>query len=161
MANTTQTYKTHAKFVPLFHYVALPILLVNILVSAYYAVRAPGLPSVWSLLMGVALFLGALFARVFALAAQDRVIRLEERMRMKELLPADLKGRIPEFTREQIIGLRDMQRLRAAEQVLARLLGVGDLEQRQRFFQGRTRDPFYYFRIGIEVHQSQIAGRFV
>ncbi len=106
MANTTQTYKTHAKFVPLFHYVALPILLVNILVSAYYAVRAPGLPSVWSLLMGVALFLGALFARVFALAAQDRVIRLEERMRMKELLPADLKGRIPEFTREQIIGLR-------------------------------------------------------
>ena len=106
MANTTQTYKTHAKLVPLFHYVALPILLINILVSAYSVVRAPGLPSVWSLLMGVALFLGALFARVFALAAQDRVIRLEERMRMKELLPADLKGRIPEFTREQIIGLR-------------------------------------------------------
>ena len=106
MANTTQTYKTHAKLVPLFHYVALPILLINILVSAYAVVRAPGLPSVWSLLMGVALFLGALFARVFALAAQDRVIRLEERMRMKELLPADLKGRIPEFTREQIIGLR-------------------------------------------------------
>ncbi len=106
MANTTQTYKTHAKFVPLFHYVALPILLINILVSAYYAVRAPGLPSVWSLLMGVALFLGALFARVFALAAQDRVIRLEERMRLRELLPADLKTRIPEFTREQIIGLR-------------------------------------------------------
>ncbi len=106
MADTVQTYKTHAKFVPLFHYVALPILLINILVSAYYVVRTPGLPSVWSLLMGVALFLGALFARVFALAAQDRVIRLEERMRMKELLPADLKGRIPEFTREQIIGLR-------------------------------------------------------
>ncbi len=106
MANTTQTYKTHAKLVPLFHYVALPILLINILVSAYSVVRAPGLPSVWSLLMGVALFFGALFARVFALAAQDRVIRLEERMRMKELLPADLKGRIPEFTREQIIGLR-------------------------------------------------------
>lgn len=106
MATSAQTYKTHAKFVPLFHYVTLPILLGNVLVAAYYAVRAPGLPAVWGLLMGVALFLGALFARVFALAAQDRVIRLEERMRMRELLPADLQARIPEFTRDQIIALR-------------------------------------------------------
>lgn len=106
MADTTQTYQTHRKMVPLFHFVTLPVLLGNILLMAYGVVQAPGLASVWGLLMGVALFLGALFARVFALAAQDRVIRLEERMRMKELLPADLKGRIPEFTREQIIGLR-------------------------------------------------------
>ena len=63
-------------------------------------------PSVWGLLMAVALFLGALFARVFALAAQDRVIRLEERLRLRELLPQELKARIPEFTREQLIGLR-------------------------------------------------------
>jgi hypothetical protein len=106
MAATTQTYANHSKFVPLFHYVALPILLVNVLVAAYGMVRAPGLPAAWGLLMGVALFLGALFARVFALAAQDRVIRLEERMRMRELLPEPLRARIPEITREQIIGLR-------------------------------------------------------
>jgi Family of unknown function (DUF6526) len=106
MAATTQNYQSHRKFVPLFHYVALPILLVNVLVAAYGVVRAPGLPAIWGLLMGVALFLGALFARVFALAAQDRVIRLEERMRMRELLPEPLRARIPEITREQIIGLR-------------------------------------------------------
>lgn len=106
MADTVQTYKTHAKIVPLFHYVALPILLVNILILAYYLVRAPGLPGLWALLMGVALFLGALFGRVFALAAQDRVIRLEERLRMRELLPAEMKAHIPEFTRDQVIGLR-------------------------------------------------------
>lgn len=106
MADTVQTYKNHAKFVPLFHYVALPILLGNILIAAYYAVRAPGLPAIWGLLMGVALFLGALFARVFALAAQDRVIRLEERLRMRELLPAELQPRINDFTRDQIIALR-------------------------------------------------------
>lgn len=106
MAAVTQTYKTHAKTVPLFHYVALPILLVNVLVAAYGVVRAPGLPAIWGLLMGVALFLGALFARVFALAAQDRVIRLEERLRLRELLPQELHPRIPEFTREQLIGLR-------------------------------------------------------
>ena len=106
MADTTQTYQTHRKNVPLFHFVTLPVVLGNILLMAYGVVQAPGLASVWALLMGVALFLGALFARVFALAAQDRVIRLEERLRLRELLPQDLKARIPEFSREQLIGLR-------------------------------------------------------
>ncbi len=106
MADTAQTYQTHRKFVPLYHYVTLPILIGNVLVATYYLVRAPGLPSLWALAMGVALFLGALFARVFALAAQDRVIRLEERMRMRELLPEALRGRINEFSRDQLIALR-------------------------------------------------------
>ena len=44
MAETAQTYQTHRKFVPLFHYVTLPILLVNLLIAAYYVVRAPGVP---------------------------------------------------------------------------------------------------------------------
>ena len=56
--------------------------------------------------MAFAFIVTALFARVFALTAQDRVIRLEERLRMREILPAELKPRINEFTREQIIGLR-------------------------------------------------------
>jgi hypothetical protein len=106
MAAPAQSYKTHRKFVPLFHFVTLPILLGNILVMAYAVVQAPGLPSVWALLMAVALFLGALFARVFALGAQDRVIRLEERLRMRELLPQESRGRINDFSREQVIGLR-------------------------------------------------------
>lgn len=106
MAASAQTYATHAKFVPLYHYVALPILLANILIALWGVVQGPGLSSVWGLAVAVALFLGALFGRVFALAAQDRVIRLEERLRMREILPADLQARIPEFTREQIIALR-------------------------------------------------------
>jgi Family of unknown function (DUF6526) len=106
MATTSQTFQTHRKFVPLFHYVALPILLVNVFVVAYGVVRGPGLGSVWALAVAIALFLAGLFARVFALGAQDRVIRLEERLRMREVLPPDLRGRIHEFSREQIIGLR-------------------------------------------------------
>jgi len=49
---------------------------------------------------------GALFGRVFALGAQDRVIRLEERLRLRQLLPQDLKARIHEFSRDQLIALR-------------------------------------------------------
>lgn len=106
MADTAQSFKTHRKFVPLFHFVTLPILLVNLGLAVTGIVRAPGFDSAWGVAQSVALFLGALFGRVFALAAQDRVIRLEERLRLRELLPAELKARIPDFTRDQLIGLR-------------------------------------------------------
>lgn len=102
----TQTRENHTRFVPLFHFVTLPILLVNVLMMAYQVVRAPGLPTGWALLMAIALFLAALFGRVFALAAQDRVIRLEERMRLREQLPAELRPRVNDFTAEQLIALR-------------------------------------------------------
>jgi hypothetical protein len=106
MADTAQSFKTHRKFVPLFHYVAVPILLVNLLLAAYAVVRAPGLPALWALAMAVALLLSLFLGRVFALAAQDRVIRLEERLRLRELLPEPLRSRIHEFTRDQLIGMR-------------------------------------------------------
>jgi hypothetical protein len=102
----SQSYANHARTVPLFHFVVLPVLLVNILVTAYQLVRAPGMITGWSVLLAVALFLGALFGRVFALAAQNRLIRLEERLRMREVLPAELHGRVGEFTAEQLIALR-------------------------------------------------------
>ena len=102
----TQTYENHTRFVPLFHFVVLPILLVNVLMVAYAVVRAPGFPTVWGLLVAIALFLAALFGRVFALAAQDRVIRLEERLRLQAQLPAELRGRVSDFTAEQLIALR-------------------------------------------------------
>ena len=56
--------------------------------------------------MAVALFMIALFARIFALQAQDRVIRLEERMRLQTLLPNELKPRIHDFTMDQLAALR-------------------------------------------------------
>lgn len=106
MAAATQTYATHTKFVPAFHYVAFPILMGNVIVHAIGVVRGPNLGSVWSLLVAVAILIAMFLARVFALQAQDRVIRLEERLRMRELLPSDLQARIPEFTRDQLIALR-------------------------------------------------------
>jgi hypothetical protein len=48
----------------------------------------------------------AFFARVFALTVQDRVIRLEMRLRVAEVLPVDLRPRIPEFTVAQLVSLR-------------------------------------------------------
>jgi hypothetical protein len=106
MAQTPQTYANHVRFVPLFHYVLVPILALNLLAMVYHLWRDPDLPAVWNLAMAFAFVLTALFARVFALRAQDRVIRLEERLRMRELLPPDLQKRISEFSVEQMVGLR-------------------------------------------------------
>jgi hypothetical protein len=102
----TQNYQSHAKFVPLYHFVTLPILLVNVLLMGWNLVSGPSAMSAWALLMAIALFLAALFGRVFALKVQDRVIRLEERMRLRDLLPAELKGRVNDFTPEQLIAIR-------------------------------------------------------
>jgi hypothetical protein len=106
MSASPQNYQNHHKFVPMFHYVLLPLLFVNLLAMAYQLWRQPGLVTAWALVMAFAFIVTALFTRVFALKAQDRVIRLEERLRMRGLLPPDLKARIDEFSPEQLIGLR-------------------------------------------------------
>jgi len=75
-------------------------------VSGYLLYRTPSRLGIWELIISVALLMTALTARVMALAVQDRVIRLEMRLRMREILPADMHPRIPEITREQLVGLR-------------------------------------------------------
>jgi len=103
-----QDFRTHKKFVPGFHFVAFGILVVNLLWSLYrlFTGTAPAFDRVLAALVAFALILIAFYARVFALGAQDRVIRLEERLRLAELLPADLKPRIGELSRGQLIALR-------------------------------------------------------
>ncbi|MCE2539987.1 MAG: hypothetical protein J4G16_06255 [Acidobacteria bacterium] len=101
-----QTYANHAKLVPLFHYVAMPLLLINLIVGLVGLLEGLTLESLNRIGTGVAMVLAALFARVFALKAQDRVIRLEERLRMERLLPDDLKPRIDEVSTAQCVALR-------------------------------------------------------
>jgi hypothetical protein len=101
-----QSFANHAKFVPPFHFFVLPIFLVNVGYSIYWLTQNVNARTIVGLLVAIALLLGALLSRIFAITVQDRVIRLEERLRMAMLLPADLQPRIPEFTREQLIGIR-------------------------------------------------------
>ena len=102
----TQSFENHAKFFPPFHYVALPIFLLYFFWSIYRVIRVHTFESVIALLLSVAFILLAFSARIFALRVQDRLIRLEMRLRMKEILPAELRARIPEFEVGQLIALR-------------------------------------------------------
>jgi Family of unknown function (DUF6526) len=106
MAQPEQSYKNHIRFFPPFHFFVLPVFLINVIVTAWLLYRTPSRLGVWQLVVAVALLMAALTARVMALAVQDRVIRLEMRLRMRELLPPDLQARIPLVTREQCVALR-------------------------------------------------------
>ncbi|MGB8801087.1 MAG: DUF6526 family protein [Candidatus Acidiferrales bacterium] len=101
-----QNFQNHAKYVPVFHFFVLPMLLLNVGWEIHRVVVALSAGSVKSLLVALALFLAALYGRMFALAVQDRVIRLEMQLRLQGLLPVNLRARIPEFTINQLVALR-------------------------------------------------------
>ena len=85
-----QTYATHRQFIPLYHFVALPILIINAIVQIVVAVRGFSWMAVWSVIVAIALAGLAWEVRGMATRAQDRIIRLEETLRLQRVLPADL-----------------------------------------------------------------------
>ncbi len=102
-----QSFEKHSRLIPGFHFVAFPILLINVFVAAY-SHFADGMSKMgaWNVLVAVALLLVAWYSRTMPLTAQDRVIRLEERMRLQERLPAHLRARAGEINPRHLIGLR-------------------------------------------------------
>ena len=106
MADPVQSYKSHARWVPAFHFFVLPVLLINAIVSAGRLIRNPSGLTAWGFVVTVALFLGMYLLRTMPLRAQDRIIRLEESARFERLLPGDLRGRVGELSTAQFIALR-------------------------------------------------------
>jgi hypothetical protein len=102
----SQSYSNHVRWVPIYHFFAVPILLVNIGWSVYRLIKVQSTETVIMTLLALALFIVALFGRLFTLTVQDRIIRLEMRLRMASVLPQDLRTRIMEFTPGQLIALR-------------------------------------------------------
>jgi hypothetical protein len=109
MSCKPQNYKNHARFDPLFHFVLLWILLFNLIFTIvffmrHHQVHHGGLIAGWMIIMAFALLLLAFKARTYSLKVQDRIIRLEEQLRLKALnVPA---ATIEKLTVSQLIGLR-------------------------------------------------------
>lgn len=101
-----QSYANHFRVVPLFHLVLSLILLVNFFYCLVRAIVAFSWPTLLAALMGLAFILMFVYMRTFPLTVQDRVIRLEMRLRLERLLPAELKARITDLTLSQLIALR-------------------------------------------------------
>jgi hypothetical protein len=106
MTATPQSYANHRRFFSLYHYVALPILLANIVVTLVVAFRRPSLWTAWLVVVALALAIGLVASRTSVLIVQNRVIGLEMRLRLATILPVELCKRIPELQLKQLIGLR-------------------------------------------------------
>lgn len=106
MAATPQTYENHTRWHPPFHFFLMPVLLINVVWSIVQFVRNPGWDQGWWIVVSLALATLAGLVRINPLKAQDRIIRLEEQLRYRQLLPADLAQRTVSLTTGQIIALR-------------------------------------------------------
>ena len=101
-----QNFANHRRIIPLYHFVIFGIFVINAIWSIVQLVRFPSWPTLLACAVALALIGLFLFARTFTLAVQDRVIRLEMSRRLARVLPPDLKSRIPELDRDQLIALR-------------------------------------------------------
>jgi predicted lysophospholipase L1 biosynthesis ABC-type transport system permease subunit len=107
MASTTpQSYANHTRRDPPFHFVLLPLALAAMVLSIIALVHRPSLRSTLWVVLAIALAVAATRARIYAIKVQDRIIRLEERLRLAMLLPEAARPRIGELTESQLVALR-------------------------------------------------------
>jgi hypothetical protein len=126
----TQTHDTHRRYYPLYHFVILPLVLVNVIVRIIYAVRHAGARMVWwEVIFAVTLALFAWAARVMALRVQDRVIAFEETIRLTNYVGDDIRHRVHELSPSELIALRFCDNAEVDE--LTRAVLGGELQGRE------------------------------
>jgi hypothetical protein len=101
-----QDFSNYTRYDPLFHFFILPVFAITLIATIVHLVRRPGLHSAWLVVVMIAAIAAIFKIRLYALKVQDRVIRLEERLRLASLLDAALRPRIAEFTELQLIAVR-------------------------------------------------------
>ncbi|MGH9560543.1 MAG: DUF6526 family protein, partial [Terracidiphilus sp.] len=84
-----QSFKNHARLDPIYHFFLVWIFTANVIISIIYAVHHFCFYSVWLVVLAVAGFLALFKIRLYSLKVQDRVIRLEERLRLQALAPPE------------------------------------------------------------------------
>jgi len=106
MAVEPQNFSNHPRLVAGFHGVLFVLIVVALGYEVTMFVRQPGFGTAVGVMLAVGLLLVSWYARAFAVTVQDRVIRLEERLRMARLLSGEMAQRIPEFSHKQLVALR-------------------------------------------------------
>ena len=106
MAEHVQSYKKHTRWLPAYHFFVMPVLLANVVIAIRQVYLTPGLGMFFQLIVAVALLMLGFMARVMALTVQDRLIRLEMRLRLRGILPSELHSRINELTHRQLVAMR-------------------------------------------------------
>jgi len=132
MERKPQTFANHGKYDPVFHFVLAPLTLVLFIGATAAAVNEGTGYAWWRAGVGFVLFLGVFKMRLYSLKVQDRTIRLEERLRLTQLLPDHLRPRIGELNEGQLIALRfasDAELPALVEKTIAAKMAPKDIKQ--------------------------------
>jgi hypothetical protein len=140
MAETKpQTLANHTRWDPLFHFFVLPVFTLGLILSLVHffahvseSDMRDNIHSFLLILLAVAFLVWITKTRLYALKVQDRVIRLEERLRLTQLLPEPFRSRIPELTEDQLCGLRfasDAELPKLTERALNEKLSRADIKK--------------------------------
>jgi len=131
----TQTYKNHGRLDPPFHLVLATVLVVNLVIVVAYAIKHLNMYTAWAVILSIAVWIPVLKLRMYTLKVQDRVIRLEERLRLQALAPIEWHAQIYKLSEDQLIGLRfasDDEVVELAKQALEEKLTRKQIKERIR-----------------------------
>jgi len=131
--STPQSFKSHGRLDPPYHFVLAAILAVNLFIMLSNAWHQLTYFSAWLVVLSIAAFLPVLKLRSYPIKVQDRVIRLEERLRLQALAPAEWHAQIYRLTVDQLIGLRfasDDEVVELAKQALEHNLTRKQIKER-------------------------------
>ena len=132
MERKPQNLQNHAKFDPLFHFFLAPVGLIFLIGAIYHAVQHPSPRAYMYVAVMFWAFLAVFKVRLYSLKVHDRVIRLEQRLRMAVLLPEPLKSKSAALTESQYIALRfasDAELSALVEKTLADNLKQKEIKQ--------------------------------
>jgi len=139
MADQPQSYSHHTRWDPAFHFFLIPVFALGVIMSLIHFFAhmmhndfRGNFHAFLLVLLAFALITLMFKVRLYSLKVQDRVIRLEERLRLGQLLSEPLRSRIPELTEEQLIGLRfasDAELPKLAERALNQKLSRDDIKK--------------------------------
>lgn len=129
----TQSLSNHARFDPLYHFFILPLYLLNLVYAGFHIYRQPSLSSGWYLVLSLAAVVPIFRLRTYPLKVQDRVIRLEERLRLQSLAPQQWHAQIYRLSEDKLIALRfaaDDEVVELAKQALEHNLSRKQIKER-------------------------------
>ena len=129
----TQSLKNHARLDPFYHIFMFALYLLNLVYAGFHLYRQPSLSSGWYLLLSLAAIVPILKLRTYPLKVQDRVIRLEERLRLQSLAPQQWHAQIYRLKENQLIALRfagDDEVVELAKQALEHNLDRKQIKER-------------------------------
>ncbi|HKB64397.1 MAG TPA: DUF6526 family protein [Pyrinomonadaceae bacterium] len=102
----TQNFENHTRWHPTFHFFILPVMLINFVWAVVVFFKAPNWNSGWWIVVSLALLILTTFVRTYSLKVQDRVIRLEERLRYQQVVSPALAQQASNLTAAQTVALR-------------------------------------------------------